>query len=248
MTNLYPLLITAALALIALTGCDALNGTSDSISLEPTGNIAERSYDITGFDRVQASHTFDLIVTQGDDFSVALTVDESAVEYLDVRKSGDTLLLTLDSDNNYSIDGDLTLIATITMPALHEVQLSGASTAEIRGFEAGEPLEVQVSGASMLAGAVETGDVTLQLSGSSRVQLTGSGGNITLQASGASVATLEEFEAQNASVEASGSSRVSVNLRGTLDVDASGASEVLYSGDVTLGEIETSGSSVVDAG
>ncbi len=248
-TRSYRLLLAAALALTALTACDTLSSTTNSISLKQTGVMVERSYEITGFDRIQASHSFDVIVTQGDVFSVALTVDESAVQYLDVRKTGeDTLRLSLDSANNYSINKNLSLIATITLPALRGIELSGASTAEISGFEAGDSLDAQMSGASTLGGAIIAGDVSLNLSGSSRALLSGSAQDITLQVSGASVAELMEFDAQNVTAQVSGSSRVQVRMSGTLDVQASGSSEVIYTGDVTLGEIETSGGSLVSAG
>ncbi len=49
----------------------------------------------------------------------------------------------------------------------------------------------------------------------------------------------------DADVEASGASTVTVNLSGTLDADASGASRVLYLGNPSLGRIDTSGASSI---
>ncbi len=52
---------------------------------------------------------------------------------------------------------------------------------------------------------------------------------------------------QDAAVNASGASNVTVNLSGRLDADASGASNVFYLGQPTMGTIDTSGGSDVTA-
>jgi hypothetical protein len=49
----------------------------------------------------------------------------------------------------------------------------------------------------------------------------------------------------NADIDASGGSQVTVNVSGTLNVDASGGSQISYSGNPTLGTIDTSGGAQV---
>ncbi len=65
-------------------------------------------------------------------------------------------------------------------------------------------------------------------------------------ASGASQIDLEELTAADADIEASGASNVTVNASGTLDANASGASNIYYLGNPTLGRINESGGSNVD--
>ena len=66
---------------------------------------------------------------------------------------------------------------------------------------------------------------------------------MTIDASGSSDVDLADFPGSDGTVDASGSSTVTVNLSGRLDADASGSSDVYYLGNPELGSIETSGSS-----
>jgi hypothetical protein len=86
----------------------------------------------------------------------------------------------------------------------------------------------------------------LEASGGSDVTVSGTGEDITVDASGGSDADLASFSVVNANVVASGGSDVTINASGTLNVDASGGSQVYYLGSPTMGQIETSGGSDVD--
>jgi hypothetical protein len=87
--------------------------------------------------------------------------------------------------------------------------------------------------------------VGLDLSGGSRVTASGSGKDIAINASGGSGADLAAFPVVNANIDASGGSQVTVNVSGTLNVDASGGSQISYSGNPSLGTIDTSGGAQV---
>jgi hypothetical protein len=105
---------------------------------------------------------------------------------------------------------------------------------------------VDLSGSSSLRGDIEAGGTSFDLSGSSDANLTGSGGNLTLDASGSSDVDLSDFPVADAEIDASGASTVTVNASGRLDVEASGASDVYYLGDPSMGTIDTSGASSVE--
>jgi hypothetical protein len=136
--------------------------------------------------------------------------------------------------------------AEITMPELGGLDLSGASDANVSGFKSTMNLSVDLSGSSSLNGDIEAGDVSIDLSGSSEATLSGSGQDLTIDISGSSDLDLVEFPVVDARVDASGTSSATVNASGRLDVDASGASDVYYLGDPTMGTIDTSGESSVE--
>jgi len=68
----------------------------------------------------------------------------------------------------------------------------------------------------------------------------------SLEFSDASNLDLTSFQVNDADVNLSGASHVTVNPTGRLDVDASGASNLQYLGEPTLGNINTSGGSNVN--
>jgi hypothetical protein len=245
----------------ATVGCDLVK---DMIVLEGSGNVVTISEEFTGFTRVEAGHSFDVEIIQGDEYSVVLHVDENFVDYLDVTKRGNTLDLDLKENYSYQfLDGVLEV--TITMPELLLVRLSGASDARMVGFDSNARFEAALSGASSLTGDLGAGDVVADVSGASKlsgkyvvddtdlttsgasiIQLSGSGGSLVVDASGNSTVNLEEFVTSDAKVNVSGASEVVLNASETVDVTASGASEVYQTGSGNFGDIDSSGASRVN--
>jgi len=71
---------------------------------------------------------------------------------------------------------------------------------------------------------------------------------VFIEASGSSKARLADFPVRNITVNLSGASNATINASGMLDGNLSGASELAYTGDPTLGTIETSGASRISRG
>jgi hypothetical protein len=239
-------LLLAAFAVVVLSGCSlpemiisgvgrSVTGSGNLITLEPANQ---------GFSRLEFTHAFQADVTQGESFSVVITIDDNLEQYLEVSQDGDTLKVGLEPGLMLSLR-NTTMQARITMPELTGVNGSGATRISIAGFESDQDLSIDVSGASTLRGQIVAGDLRADVSGASRLELTGQGQDGRINVSGASQANLADFPMQNVDVEASGASRAEVNASGRLDAEASGASNVHYSGAPTLGRIQTSGASNV---
>jgi hypothetical protein len=214
------------------------------VTLSGSGNIVTQDEAITGFDKVDIQNSFNADITQGENFRVMIRVDDNLVDYLKVEKEGSTLRIRLDPGRSYMIT-NATMEAEVTMPALAALELSGSSDATISGFESSDNLALELSGNSRLGGDIQAGDTRLDISGNSTAKLSGSAGSLQISASGSSDADLGDFPGEDGTVDASGSSTVTVNLNGRLDADASGNSDIFYLGNPELGSIETSGSSSV---
>jgi hypothetical protein len=215
------------------------------VTLTGSGNVVTQEEPLTGFDKVDISHSFEVKISQGESFSVIIRVDDNLVEHLQVVKQGNTLKIGLKPNRDYTIR-DATMQAEVTMPELTGLDLSSASHATISGFKSTKDLSVDLSSSSSLNGDIEAGDISIDLSSSSQMTLAGSGGNAFIDVSSSSELDLSEFSVLNAGVEASSASTVTVNASGRLDVDTSSASNVYYHGNPTLGEIDTSSGSSVE--
>jgi len=227
-----------------------------------SGDVLTREMEYRDFNNLEISHAFRAEISHADSFSVSITADENMMEYLDVRQRGDTLYIGLKSGYSYV---STTHRATVTMPELRRLELSGASRGKMNGFSSAQPLSLNISGASSLelnditagdskfnvsgaskvSGSIQTADSGLGVSGAGSVGLNGSAEDIIAEASGASTMELDDFRVNNAKVELSGASRATVNVSGQLDVDLSGASRLSYSGSPTLGEVTVSGGSTL---
>lgn len=241
--------LIAALALtLGLAACG--DGEEDKApEPEPTlsgfGSIVTQEMDFADFTAVEAANAFIVVITQSDSFSVTVRVDESILDLLDVSRVGDTLRLRI--EQSISPREYVNLQATITMPQLHSLDLSGASTATVSGFQSSADLDLGLSGASSLDADLGAGNVDINASGASNVTLRGSAAELTIEGSGASDLDLADFTVDTAHVELSGASEATVNAQERIDpVDASGASNLRYLGDPALGDVTTSGGSTVD--
>ena len=126
-----------------------------------------------------------------------------------------------------------------------EIDASGASQIELVQFTV-KDADISLSGSSDIRGSLEALNIRIDASGASGADLEGPAKDIIITASGASRLGMGSVPARNASISLSGASRAEVNLTGRLDVDLSGGSDLEYTGEPTLGNIEVSGGASVE--
>jgi hypothetical protein len=234
-----PLRHTVLLLVIALSACSVAG-------LSGSGNVVSITSDSSGFDQVVISDAFRVSIRQGEDFSVVIRVDDNLVDDVEVSQVGRRLTLGLRPDLSRGVRR-ATLEADITMPVLAALEASGASRVALSGFVSQEDLEMVASGASVVTGDIQAGSATMTASGASDISLVGSGEDLVLEVTGASSADLAEFPVSDVRAVLEAASTAVVNASGTLDVEASGASHLTYVGDPTVGSVQTSAGSTVEA-
>ena len=242
-------LLCVALGSSLMLGCSLLPSLSDILpgeALTGSGNVVTREFDLSGFDQVEVTNAFEVEIRQGDAFSVIVRVDDNVEQYLDVVQQASTLRIGLKPISSGTVSAT-TLEAEVTMPALTGLELSGASDVSVADFKSTVPLYVEVSGASSLRGDIEAGGLRFDFSGASEVKLSGSGEDLVMDVSGASSADLADFPVADADIEVSGASSATVSVSGQLDLEVSGASRVRYRGNPTLGSVDASGGSSIEA-
>ena len=232
------------LPLLFVFGMQLACGLSFPSTLVGSGEIVtiEESYD--AFSAVDINHAFRANVEQGETYRVVIRVDDNLLDKVRVTKDGSVLRIGLEPDQIGGLS-EVTLEADITMPELRGIEVGGASRAEITGFSSSDTLVVDVSGASSLFGDIEAGDTSVNASGAGRVELAGRGGDLLLDASGGSSVDLSQYPVFDATIDLSGASSASIFVEGTLNASASGASNVKYLGDPTLGSVVTTGASSI---
>lgn len=228
------LLIVGAIVSARLIGARLASGeySEESPRAErPAGTLARVTRDLSGFDRVDTRGTWQVDIKQGDAWDVELAYPERAESRLDVRIENDRLILEDDRRGWAWFGGGdhETLEATITMPALEGIDLSGASELSLSGFS-GERLEITASGATEIDGR------------------NGSYRDLQLIVSGAGDVDLDEMLVNDARVVLSGAGDIKLNMNGgVLSGSVSGAGHITYRGTVREENVVTSGFSSVDA-
>ncbi|MFC1900450.1 head GIN domain-containing protein [Chloroflexota bacterium] len=257
------ILVFALLLSMVLSGCEE----DGPIRIGSSEEVITEELDFTDFTEVDVGSAFEVEITRSDTFSVVINAAESLYDYVEVTKSGNELKIYLNPRHIFTdfTIGAKTLKAEISMPELRQLQISGASTGTITGFKSESDLDIEVSGASTLkivdggmddaafevsgasriSGNLTADEMDIDISGASRVELSGSADELVTDVSGASKLDMENFILQDASIELSGASEGTLNVKGKVDAQLSGASRLYFYGNPDIGKLDVSGASTV---
>ena len=176
--------------------------------------MATKTYDIQGFDRIRIDGAFEYDITRGDAFKVSITSDPLKV--IEVERQGDTLRIGIAWYTYlwWFLTWWSHPRASITLPELRELRVSGASHGEAGDFATTHDFSAELAGASSLRlGHVSAGDVRFRVMGASHLEFAkvkGSKGDIDIAGAGRMKGELE--------------------LSGDVKLDVVGASRVEFSG------------------
>jgi hypothetical protein len=193
---------------------------------------------------------------------VAVKTSDNLFDYVDISVTGDTLHIRLRPFINFRF---AQFHATVALPDLKVVDITGASYGAVSGFNSAGAVEVkvsgasrldlsslnstdlltEVSGASRLTGSLEAQKADFEVSGASTVELSGATENVRMEVSGASTARMDSLKTTNADITLSGASNATINVTGKLDLQVSGASRLVYTGSAVLGRAEVTGASTL---
>jgi len=207
-----------------------------------SGNLETEQYAFANFTRVEISSAFEFQIRQSSSYGINVTADDNVIDHVQISQDGQTLKIRVGGVPSFR---RVTLKASVTMPQLGGLTVSGASHGTVSDFNSTEAVSIAVSGASRVTGDITAGNVEFDISGASTIQLEGSANDMVASVSGASRFNLDDFTVNNADVNFSGASSGTVNLDGRLDADLSGASRLWYIGEPTMGDINTSGASTL---
>ncbi len=133
----------------------------------------------------------------------------------------------------------------VTLPELVYLSASGGSDVEGESTFSKDNLEIHASSGSDLSLDVEVERLVVSVPGGSDVALEGTADHVTVQTSGGSDLHAAELTTKVADVSARGGSDISIDVVERLTADASGGSDVDYSGKPRDTDIDVSGGSDV---
>ena len=241
---------------LVFTGCTQVN----------PGPTMSKNSDFTGFSKIDVNSAFEVEIVPSNTWSISVTAQEKLFDHINVSKNGDTLEINLKWGVGtwLSTWGYKRPKASIAMPELSSLNLSGASRGNVKGFHSSNNTKITISGASTLDTDIEAADINLGVSGASKISgsvkattltgvidgasranLTGSADKLILNASGASSVDLEGLPAQDIEVNLSGASRATVSPVAKVKISVSGASSLTYTGDPSLESVDVSGASTI---
>jgi len=232
---------------IGLERAPEIQDKIQEIELQYAESVQTKTFDnLEDFYGIKASNAYNLTITKADEFSASMTGIDKDLDKAKVFVNSGVLTIERKDSFEFCVFCSKTPVKiAISMPLLEEIELSGASKAIAEGFF-GESFASYLSGASRLQLSGDFASVTLDISGASRAELEGTGDQMLAKLSGAGKLYGEAFSVREADINASGASKAWLAVAETLNVDASGASTVEYSGNALISDITTSGSGRVE--
>ena len=180
-------------------------------------------WDIEDFKSIRVIGGWDLLVINDDEYRVSTGFSEDTRSYLDVSKSGDTLVLSMEMEKRGKFSDFHGASATVYMPSLEEVQVEGAVNLNIENFS-GESLDFILDGAGQIVGE----NCSFEMLG--------------IESNGAVNVDFYGSETRAADVNIDGAGNVMLNMTGgELSGLLSGLAHLEYTGNVSRMTVEEDG-------
>lgn len=203
------------------------------------GNVVEQAREVSGFDIIKVGGGIDLYLTQGGKASLTVKADENLMDKVITRVEGSTLYLEIKG----SIRRAKTLAVYAAIEGLSELHASGGSDVYAEGGLKLNGLKLFCSGGSDTKMKIEAESLFCKTSGGSDAILSGKVNTLTVEASGGSDFKGKALQAVKCKIQASGGSDVWVHASGEIEIEASGASDVHFTGGAKIVSSRASGGS-----
>ncbi len=221
--------------LFANTGC------IEDFTIRGNGIEATEGRVITDFDKVKSSGSFDVHITQGDDFEVVVNAESNIISYIETYVSGSTL--HIDVRGLHNVNNRLPMEVYVTAPSISSLKQSGSGTITTDYFTANN-FDVFISGSGSISAAIDATEVHTFISGSGDLDISGEAATTNYSISGSGRIHSYNLSSTECYATISGSGNMYVNTSDFIKASISGSGTVFYHGNPSL-ESHISGSGKV---
>jgi hypothetical protein len=197
------------------------------------GNITTQDRPVNEFKDIEVGGAAKVYVSQGDQHTVKVEVDENLQQFVEVIQEGNKVIVRQKDNFNLDPTGDLKIY--VTSPVYNNIDVSGAC--DIIGqtpISSPENLYMNISGAGDMKMEVNAPHISAEVSGSGNIDLKGETKSAELTLTGAGHAHCFELKSENTKIEISGAGSAQVYASVRLDAEVSGAGSVDYKGGAAV--------------
>ncbi len=209
-------------------------------------NSTRRDY--KNFQRLNVQGPFRVIIEQDDRYRVAIEGDPDDMDDVEFDQNGDELEIHWRrkffqwKDWNWDEGNRVTI--RITMPAVEELNFSGATDFEIRNFDNVGDLDINVSAGARGEADVESQALKVAVNSAGQLSLRGNTKELEVDASSAAKLSAFDLEADDAEVNANSGASIEVNASRQLEANANSGGRIRYRGDARVQGRANSGGSI----
>ncbi len=195
---------------------------------------ADRTYDVSGFDKIEVASGVEVEVNVGGAFAVEAEVLRGDIDRLEVTVKGDTLNIGRAHGWRFLGSGPQDRFhVTIRMPALDQAQSTSGATVLISEATEGLAYAQSTSGATLkIDGSL--GDLKLDASSGATLQVSGTCRQLDAHSSSGAQILAEGLNCASARLHSSSGSALRAHVAVAVDVHASSGGFVQVRGDATV--------------
>lgn len=229
--------IILILALGLLISCD-------HESIRASDEVSTLDYAIPEYSTMHVSSAFNTYVTFSDtEESIRIEANENIHNRIIVQREGNSLVIKLKKFT--SIRGNAILNAYIVTKDISNFDISGASKLILENIWNIENGNIELSGDAEFIGEIAANRLNLDTNGASTIDLYGSVVSMHADLSGSSEIKDYDLSVEDLVIDLSGASEAFLSISQTIDIEASGASELNYKGNASIIHKDLSGASKI---
>jgi len=224
MKNILCKLVSVIAITVLLTSCIRI------VSIRGNGDLKSFEMSVSSFEKIKSSGSWDIRFHESRDYRVIVTIDSNLEEYVDIYTKNNTLHIEMKNDW-----GNKTIIFTkyvvdVYCPVLMGVTLSGSEKFEGIDEIVAPLFDVVITGSGKVNGRFNCKNFSTKISGSGNITVSGISNYTDITISGSGNFNGSNFSTKNASINVSGSGKVSICVSDNLNATISGSGKITYCG------------------
>lgn len=231
--------LTSLLSIIVLlSGC--MINIQDSIT--GNGNVVKQSRDVSEFNKIKVGSGIDVILTQGNKYTLEVEADENLQSWIRTEISGNELHIFTDKNIRFA----KTKKVYVTCQTLERIDISSAGDViGVTPFKT-DKLDIEMSSAGDLKFEVYANEIEISITSAGNANLKGKTNQLKADLSSAGDLNAFDLEAKTVDVSVSSAGNARVYVTEEASFRSSSAGDIDYRGEPKIKEIHTSSAGSVN--
>jgi len=214
-----------------------------------SGTVKTETRTVKDFNVIVIEYPAEIIVQQGASESVKVEADDNLLPQLSTEvRDGRLIIENKERDWSKRVNSSETLVITITVKDLREIDFSSAGALDVKGLKTDE-LTLVLSGAGEVnLNELDVQKIDIVLSGAGDIRADGTADEMNLRISGFGSFDGKDLETLTAEVSITGAGDATVRVKDDLTATVSGAGSIDYYGSPRVDQNISGAGSVRQAG
>ena len=205
-------------------------------SVKGNGNVTEEVRQVAEFDQIHVSRGMNVYVSQGSPAKVVVIADNNLHEVIETKVEGGVLKVYVNENIRWAKEKKV----MVTVEKLSGLETSSGSNVWSQNQIMSENLEMKASSGANITMDVNAKYLKAGCSSGANIKISGLAKEADLETSSGANLKGEELKAENCKMRASSGGNVSSTVNGRLEAHASSGGNVVYFGEPTETDVNTS--------